>query len=622
MNTVFGTSATSAGGTGVMVVERPVRPGLEVDLDTGPAAGLAGLRRLVGELVVAGAEFGAIPQRYPVEWAHLVRPGSPGTPGLGSIALSASQRRLHRESEQIFRVLSVAAAAVCHGAESLGGPVLLRGLGRTDLPSLRGLVRAAEYGAATGVGRLYVVPSDATRVSRPAAPAADTRQERARCLRALGLAVGADDLEVVAGTPPAARPVGTETAGYTTALDGSAAIADRVAAALAYCRAAFYASNWEGMAVVAATCLPAATALRPQDMARLRAWSQQGVGEDGEVGPGAGTEADQAIEFEPALLRHPGDVTAYLLKVLGVQASFRARHDDALRFFRAMREVDGPLSTELRSQSHLYAALTLAKRQDRLDGAVAELTQGFAVVARQADEPASVSRERVWLHNLRGLTLFRAGDLGPALDHERSALECVDGMNDPSAVHLRVNLVSNISVLQESAGLYDQALRTWERFRPPGAQSDPAFVKHHAYRSGGLRLRAGDLDGGRRGLAESLRLSVAAADDFHEFEISAELGTLLLGLGDTDGAAGYFEQAASAATRLGDPYRMAVSAVGRAAGAGTRIGEHTAVLAQASRTQAELARTLVDGCRDGVAAVDLLPAARTKLNRPFDLVNI
>jgi tetratricopeptide (TPR) repeat protein len=594
------------------------------------------MRRLVRALAGAGADFGGLPARYPVEWGTLTEPGPGNASALADLALSASERRLLRESEQTHRVLSVAASAVCRGAESLDMPVLLRGLGQTDLPSLRGLVRVAEYGSATGLGRLCVAPSDARQVAEPGDPAADTRAERARCLTAMGVEVVAGDLQPVRAGSAAGSVDGSvdgaadELAGESTlfvrALDDDTAPAERMAAALAYSRASFYASNWEGMALVAATCLPVAAVLTSHDVDRL-AQSCVGGGlprlgaDPGEL-PGPG---DQAIEFEPALLRHPGDLTAYLLKVLGVQASFRGFHEQALRFFRAMRDAPGPLAAETVAQSHLYAALTLAKRQHRLPEAVVEVDAGLEAVAERSGEPASVRRERGWLHNLRGLTLFREGRYLAAMEQARTALACVEGDLDAGADQLRVNLVSNISVLQETAGSFDQALQTWHRFRvvgAVGADEDAKFVKHHAYRCGGLRIAAGDVDGGLPELVDSLQRCVQAADDFHEYEIAAELGTLMLGRQERTAASGYFEQAGLAATRLGDPYRMAVAAVGRAGAAGQPLGEHTAALARASRTQTSRAAALLDGCRDGVDVQTLLPAPRTRLNRPFDLVNV
>jgi hypothetical protein len=602
---------------GMMLDEPPARAAVEVDLATGPASSMAGVRRIVAALVAAGADFGDLPTRYPVEWGRLTRPSRANAGDLAALALSASERRLHRESEQVFRVLAVAAAAVNRGAESLRTSVALRGVGRTDLPSLRGIVRIAEYGAATGVGRLTVSAADAVRVLPVFPGPVDTRAERVRCLQALDLRVTADDLRTdPVGPLPGAADLGgvADAVLFAAALDPAASPADRLAAALSYCRVAFYGGNWEGIAVVAAGCLPLIGRLTRSDVEVLAGSAATG---------GDGDDADHgAIEFEPALLRHPGDVHAYLFKVLGVQASFRGRQDEALGYFRAMRDVEGPISVEIRSQSHLYSALILAKRQQRLPEAVGELQAGFEAVAERSGELASVRRERGWLHNLCGLTLFRQGELVGALEQEKSALACVEGGTDASSVHLRVNLVSNVSVLQESGGRLHQALLTWERFRQEGAAADPTFVKHHAYRAGALQVRSGDVDGGIPRISDSLERCDATADDFHECEIAAELGTLLLSRGRRADAADHFERAGHAAKRLGDPYQMAVAAVGLASASRATVDEQIASLAGLSVTRTAQAEALIEGCRRGAEPQSLLPQLRTKLNRPFDLVNV
>lgn len=601
-------------GLAVEFVDQPITSAVEADLATGPASAFAGLRRALGSLQEAGADFGALPERYPAEWAVLTGEGQ-AMARLAGLAISASERRLHRESEQTFRVLAVAALALCRGTSDLDTPLLLRGLGRTDLASLQGLIRAAECSAATGHGRFFVTLADAIEVEPMTAPAADFRAERSRYLRLLGLGIEPDGFHTGTAASVTHPAGGIESQGqyaepFVTALNPDVAPRERAAAALAYSQLSFYTGNWEGMAIVAGACLQAVGQLTDNDVAWLG-------GENSTAGAG---EDNHAIEFEPALLRHRDDIRGFLLKVLGIQAAFRGRHDDAIFYFRSIRDTEGPLSAETRAQSHLYTALTLTKRKQRLEEAVAELQAGFAAVPQQPGEPASQRRERGWLHNLRGLTLFAERDMVAAFEQEKAALDCIDGLYDASSVHLRVNLVSNISVLQESAGRIQQAQATWERFRDTVFEQDAKFVKHHAYRAGGLRIKAGDEIGGAAELGESLLRCVELADDFHECEIAIELGTLLLGLGNAAGAAEHFDQGAAAATRLGDPYRMAVAQVGRAAAARRAPTADILGSASACLVQPERLRALIDGCHSGVDLLSLLPLPRTKLNRPFDLV--
>jgi hypothetical protein len=598
-------------GLPVEFVDQPVTSAIEADLATGPASAFAGLRRAVGALAGAGAGFGHLPERYPAEWGVLTG-AEQGMTRLAELALSASERRLHRESELVFRVLAVAGLALCHGTSELDTPLLLRGLGRTDLPSLQGLIRAAECCAATGRGRLLATRGDAVEVEPVAVAAADFSAERCRYLRLLGLEI--DPGELRQGPVPrraaGAGSLGQDTEQFLNAVDPDVHPRERVAAALAYGRLSFYTGNWEGMAIVAGSCLPAVSRLTADDVAWLSG-----------TGKTTGTGADNhALEFEPALLRYRDDVRGFLLKLLGIQAAFRGRHDDAILYFRAITDTEGLLSPETRAQAHLYTALTLTKRKQHIGEAAAELEAGFAAVPRQAGEPVSQRRERGWLHNLRGLTLFAERDMVAAFAQEKAALDCIDGLSDASSVHLRVNLISNISVLQESAGRIRQARATWERFRDTGFEQDAKFIKHHAYRAGGLRIKAGDDGGGAIELGESLQQCVTLADDFHECEIAIELGSLYLGRGIAAQAAEHFDQGASAAARLGDPYRMALAQVGQAVAVGKAPANCVPGSAAACLVQQDRLRALIDGCHSGADAQSLLPLARTKLNRPFDLV--
>ena len=591
---------------------------MDVDIRAGRSAAFAGLTRALDQVADAGADFGALPQRYPAEWGVLRPPHTDGAspPSLAAVALSASERRLHRECERTFRVLAVAAMALCRASQSLDTTLFLRGAALTDLVSLRGLIRAVEYARATGVGRLRVEPPTGWEAAE--SPEADYRAERARCLSLIGLDIDPARLPTLPPGPrraPVRAAAREEDTLFTTALDASLDPVARISSAMSYCRLAFYVSNWEGMAAVAAACLPAAESLSGRQVAAIAA-------EVADRHPVGGE--NQAIEFEPAILRTAADARAFLLKTLGIQATFRGRQDDAVRHFRAMRETSEALSPELRAQSHLYAALTLTKRHSDLPGATAEVDAGLEALRPAPREADSIRRERGWLHNLKALTLFSAKDMTGALAHEKRALGCLAGLEDASSVHLRVNLVSNISVLQERAGKPEKALDTWERFNRGPGTDDPKFLKHHAYRAGGLRLRCGDAEGAGQELETSLGHCARLADDFHEAEVALELGTLLLRAGHRAQAAERFARAAEATERLGDPYRMALARTAVAVAGGTRPGAQVARLARASRTHAAPATRLAEAVECGAAADELralLPAARTKLNRPFDLVN-
>ncbi|MFD7614031.1 hypothetical protein [Streptomyces sp. NPDC059828] len=582
-----------------------------VDVNSGPAASYTGLRAGIDALRADGADFTGLAGRHPSEWAELFpAETAPGTAPLEEIALAPSERRLHRESEQVYRVLTVAAAALCTGTAQLGRPLLLSGVGGTDLSSLRGFMRAFEHAQVVeGAELLLDAP---TSVREPVGRYADYRRERVRCLRRMGLPVTEDDLVMDLGSASDAGfvPVSEEGELYQRARDTESTAVDRVSSALAYCRRAFFSANWEGMAAVADEAIGLLSGIPESDI------------------PGLLTKAEReeelvhAIEFETAILRGTADVRGFLLKVLGIQAGFRGDQDTAVACFRSIREDAAGLSPELRAQSHLYSALTLSKRKNRLGEAVAEVEQGFEAVRERSDEAESVRRERGWLHNLRGLTLFSERRLGAAFEHEKQALACMAGLTDASAAHLRINLYSNISVLQEKAGKHGSALATWEKFKQAAGSSNAGFRKHHAYRSAGLRLLVGERDAALEDLDTTLANAAELGDLFHETEVRLELGMLHTTGGDTKAGAEQYVRAESAARQLGDPYRIALAQAGQVMTSGSSTAaESVGVTAALSLTRPGDADALAKAVAEGGDLQGLLPKPRTKLNRPFDLIN-
>lgn len=597
--------------TRVAAVGRTSTDSVLVDVNTGPAASYTGLRAGISALRTEGADFTGLAARHPSEWAELFpAETAPGTAPLEEIALAPSERRLHRESEQVYRVLTVAATALCAGSAQLGRPLLFRGMGGTDLSSLRGFMRAFEHAQLVKGAELLL--DSPTSVREPLGRYADYRRERVRCLRRMGLPVTEDDLVPDLGTAADSGfvPVSEEGELFLRARDAESSAVDRVAAALAYCRRAFFSANWEGMAVVADEAIGLLAGIPESEVPGLLARAEREE------------ELVHAIEFETAILRGTADVRGFLLKVLGIQAGFRGDQDTAIACFRAIREDAAGLSPELRAQSHLYSALTLSKRKNRLAEAVAEVEQGFEVVAERPGETESVRRERGWLHNLRGLTLFAERRLGAAFEHEKQALACMAGLTDASAAHLRINLYSNISVLQEKAGKHASALATWEKFKQATGSSNAGFRKHHAYRSAGLRLLVGERDAALEDLDTTLVNAAELGDLFHETEVRLELGMLHASGGDATTGAEQYERAESAARLLGDPYRIALAQAGRVMTTGSvAAAGSVAAMAPLSLTRPGEADALAKAVAEGADLQGLLPRPRTKLNRPFDLIN-
>jgi len=354
--------------------DSPRKAIIRVDAATGAGSSLAGLRRIVAEMRHSGADFEDLARRYPAEWAVLSGDADGGS-RIAAVALSASERRLHRESEQLFRVLAVGARALCEASQDLDTEVVVHGVGRTDLPTLRGLVRAAEYSVATGRGRLFVEPADAVEVEPIVVEEADCRAERVRGLRLLGLDVRQEDLRTVGFvSSPAPDREGSL---FHIAVDPGRAARERIAAALAYSQLAFYSGNWEGMAIVAGACLPVCDQLAEADFR----WLIQ-ENEERQALP-----HDQAIEFEPSLLRHPGDVRGFLLKVLGIQATgIVADAIESAKIERG-RGPETTMDAPITPSSPATAALPVARKQwsDRMAVSMKEAAELLGICSKTVE---------------------------------------------------------------------------------------------------------------------------------------------------------------------------------------------------------------------------------------------
>jgi tetratricopeptide (TPR) repeat protein len=562
----------------------------------------AGLRTLLGTLLhetqAPVAELAAGFQR---EWHVLFPESSVASDDLWAVALTPSERRLHRESEQVFRVLNAAAAALVRCLARCERPVVLEGAGRCDLVSLRGVMRAVERSRLEGAGEI-VLCDWADRAPWALGP------ERERLRSRIGPVSVEDSL---AGQAPAPAPADDrEGRLLALAVNAGADPTERMAALLEALRSCFFTTNYEGMLLaidVGERMLASGAEL---DLDRMHAEIDRLT---------AGTATSAALEMEPAVLRTRHEVAAFLWKLRGAVDTFRGDHAGAFASFGRMLE-EGP-SPELRSQARLYRSLMLTKRLRQPEAGQAEAEIGLSELQGNSD---GIRRERGWLYNVAALAYFDRGRIREAFDLERQALACVAGLSDPSSTHLKINLISNISVLQETAGRHGDALATWRRFTNESTEWDESFRKHHAYRAGGLALAMGDAAEAREQLEISLDSARAIDDHFHAQAIAAELGGMLLADGERAAAVAAYERAAELAPAVGDPLALAVSRAGRDVAAGRPPAAETADLARLSITYPDRAGALAAAVEAGgdEALRRLLPLPRTKLNRPFDLVTV
>lgn len=587
----------------------PGGPVLEADLGGFPPVAFGGLRALLNALEDAAPDVvGPIAGAHPVEWERLFPGRFPDAPSLSDVGLSPSERRLHRESEQVFRVLNAAARAVVHGARAAGRPVVLRNARHCDLVSLRGVMRAVEWARLAGgcppivVGEWDGVPAYDTPFAPLRALSFDALARRMRA--PLEGSAGA------AAQPPASPGDDAEAVLLGAALDDGAAAPARVAGALAAARACFFSTNYDGAALAAARGLRVLERTPALDAGEVRASFTELRA--GEVHP--------AVEIDESVLGSRAEVAALLWRSLGVVQSFNGRNDLALESFE--RALVPGLPPEAAARVRMYRALVLVKKRGHGDAARAEIDAGLDGLAGARGDVARL--EEGWLRNVCGLTYFFERDLRAALDQERHALDCVGGLHDPKATHLKINLISNVSVLQETAGKFRSALETWGRFEQIGDAWDDNFRKHHLYRTAGLERGAGDEASALAHLQETHAVAERLRDAYHQQVVAAELGALFLDRGETHEAALWFKRAVERAHDLGDPFRAGESLAGYALASGEGAVDDALATAAESSTYEDGVRALRDAhAAGGVAALlAALPRPRTKLNRPFDLVNL
>jgi len=582
---------------------------VEIDVGGGGPCAFSGLRRLV-QGVDAPAAVERAAAHHPIEWAELF-PGGPGASGtIWDVANSPSERRLHRESEQVFRVLQAASDALVEAIAGCGRPVVLRRCGASDLVSLRGVMRAVERSRAAGVGGLMVCGE-----WEAAAVSGAMGERKQGLLDRLQVRMGAT-LEGESGPERAAAlggagGVGAEWRHLGTVLDGERAPAERLAGALLAVRSCFFSTNYEGSLLAC-----------ERGLGLLGQCPGVGAGEVAEafaaLDDGVGTPA---IEIDAGSLPGSrGDLEALLWRSVGVDLALMGDPGGAMEAFQ--RGLGAGATALAEATLRMYVGLLLSKRMGRMDDAVAELERGLALV--EADSSPAAAIAEGWLRNVIALVHFRRRHLRDAYTEEMRALRKVADQHDPSSTHLKINVISNLSVLQEEAGRRADALKIWRRFAEIGSDWGPNFIKHYAYREGRLNLGAGDEAAAMACYRRAFDSAVATSDAFHRSAIATELGGYHLTAGRLADAEHWYGEAVDRARDMGDPYRLGQGMAGLAlARSETDLEPAAAMLAQSS-SHVELARALMGAIASGDAAAVAaeLPRPGGKLNRPFDLVNL
>ena len=203
-----------------------------------------------------------------------------------------------------------------------------------------------------------------------------------------------------------------------------------------------------------------------------------------------------------------------------------------------------------------------------------------------------------WLRNVYALTYFLEKKLPQAQEQEKLAMRCVGDLHDASATHLKINLISNASYLQETARNFPESIAIWRRFESISASWGANFAKHHRYRLAGLQMADGEREAAVASYTEAFECAGELGDPLHQQVIAADLGLHLLGTQPAT-AAQWFSRAAEQARVIGDPLRAAQSLAGQALAEGS--GDWTEALrcAQASTTTPAETEPLVKALSKG-----------------------
>lgn len=549
------------------------------------------------------------------EW-NVLFPGTfPDAAPLAVIAATCSERRLHAESEQVFRVITAAAAAIVAAAAEQSLTVVFRHANRLDFPTLRAIPHLVERAGLVGA-RLRIVLADLKAEPASDAAAAEVATLRLRMLDALAERLGSS---VEPGTrrtslvPVLALPADSAEARWQRALDLAVSPEEVVVAALGVMRSAFFSANHDYGALAAHRLLAELDAAEHLDVAVVRS-----VLETSELGddPGSlGVDASAVIDHD--------SLRSLAHRYLGMSYVFFLDYRRALRHLRVATGLGVP---SVRAKARLLRALLLIKRIGDVAAGFEEVTAALSELAAQKSAVATV--EAAWLHNVKALGHVQLRELDEAMAEERIAIRLVGKFTSTDATHLKVNLVSNVSVLREYSGRAGDAAQVWRQFSRRSQDWGDTFFKHHAYREGGLLLKAGSRDEARIALETAYRLAGAADDDFHRAHIALEFGRLLLE-SEPQQAAQWYDSAAAHSAQVGDPYLVALAVVGAGiARNGTQLPEADRRNAldrlEGSRSYPQPASSLAGALTSGDDAKLLacLPTPGTKLNRPFHMVRL
>lgn len=615
------------------------------------------LRSLLDKLVpLVATEAPEVVQRYSAELTAIYpellsnlgfQPAKP----IEQIALTPSERRSHRESEQTYRIITGVCQflfAAQQAAPSLArGPVVLwwNHLHLADRPTLLAFRRLNHWINQAHAPIVLVAtldPASGPSLDNPAV-ASDlecyldwTAEHRTLVAtvrsQLLGTEVAVQASDSHADVQPASQQVNPSS---DEALNEAVATAQAMRAftqghveegcayAIQAIRLAFFALNLEGILF-----------LSRQIIARLHDTDEASFDTDrfAEVWQHlTETNAYAALEFSLVGIRRRRDILIATWKAVALAQTFLEHHEVAITCYQ--RALDLADTAPVRASLYMYLGLLTGKRLRKIPEAQAYLKQGLAEINGLKDDEAAL--ERGWLYNVSALMLYQLKSFDEALTTVRRAIQVMAPLHSSEATHLKINLISNISYLLEDMKRMEETLSTWSIFHRYMGSANDLFAKHFYFREAGLRVKAGDLPGALASYRESYAQSQHTVDSFYMDVVARGCGRVTYLMGNFDEAATWYQQSAKHREDIGDYNNLPESLLAQALSS-FRAGQREVAQELVERAD-KLCRMFSLEWNDALAAAQacladdstlaawekaVIVPVGTKLNRPFSLINL
>jgi tetratricopeptide (TPR) repeat protein len=524
-------------------------------------------------------------------------------PNLEDIALGGTKRRLHRDSEQLFRIIHALASFIEKGLQELdiSAPlvVVCDNIDAADRLSIAALVHMAHrlpnrfvliaaleqewLDDPASLGRPWIWGDDALCNSSQTDPALESIREHASLLQNLIELPGTKTFQVQGGDESeTARSGGLNLALASLGANAETIIAivggregakeigyshltrrnrREILASLPLEKRRVLHRDILGLAVKVAG--PSETTSAWRAIQALRAGEH-------EIGVRAAQDALNAgfgfsMNFElmlacgnEALLYATGQHAVALRLMLALVRQYLGHVKKSADEFKALlNECVDPV---LFAQISFYLGLTLSKRLGSIDEGLNCIETGLLRVGPVLNDNWQAALEFGWLCNARAFCLWRLGRAQEAQQAVGKALEVVANYENPQIANLRVNLINNLSVLCETSKNYEDALKVWESLQPlSDIVTGGRFSKSYQYRRGWLLLKLGKCRDALTAYEGSYSIAREVRDLFHMDIISRACGYVSIVCRDYAGAQNWYEINRSLRSDLGDRVNTARS---------------------------------------------------------------